>query len=204
MAATLDSAGTVKSIQQRRSATERAGHILAWRETDQTQAAYCAVHGINATTFSGWLASERRGGALAFGVGTADTASSLIQQVLPSQPRERALPTQSPAAARTLTAVAVNLPTAALMSAARSACLKSATNHTASAASTAPTPTPAPIPTPGIELTAGTRWRIGLTEAVSPGWIAGLLRALDDYDPNAHSHSHTHTHATAAGWGNPC
>ncbi len=200
MAATLDSAGTVKSNQQRRSATERAGHILAWRETDQTQAAYCAVHGINATAFSGWLARERRVGALAAGVRTADTASSLIQQVLPSQPREQALPTQSPAAARTLTAVAVNLPTAALMSAARSACLKSATNHTASAASSVP------IPIPGIELTAGTRWRIGLNEAVSPGWIAGLLRALDDYDPNARSHSHTHTnaHATAARWGNPC
>ena len=195
MAATLDRAGTVKSIQQRRSATERAGHILAWRETDQTQAAYCAVHGINATTFSGWLASERRGGALAFGVGTADTASSLIQQVLPSQPREQALPTQSPAAARTLTAVAVNLPTAALMSAARSACLKSATSP---AALTASTVSSAPIPTPGIELTAGTRWRIGLTEAVSPRWIAGLLRALDDYDPNAP------THTPAARWGNPC
>ena len=193
MAATLDSAGTVKSIQQRRSATERAGHILAWRETDQTQAAYCAVHGINATTFGGWLASERRVAARAAGVGTADTARSLVQQV---PPPERALPTPSPAAARTLTAVAVNLPTAALMSAARSACPKSATNPTASAASTAPTP----IPTPGIELTAGTRWRIGLTEAVSPRWIAGLLRALDDYDPNAP----THTHTPAARWGNPC
>ena len=189
MAATLDRAGTEKSIQQRRSATERAGHILAWRETDQTQAAYCAAHGINATTFSGWLAGERRVGALAAGVRTVDTSRSLVQQV---PPPERALPTPSPAAPRTLTAVAVNLPTAALMSAARSACLNSAPNPTASAASSAP------IPTPGIELTAGTRWRIGLTEAVSPRWIAGLLRALDDYDPNAHSHT------PAARWGNPC
>ena len=39
----------------------------------QTQAAYCALHGLRATTFSGWLASERAASGRA-GAATSDCA----------------------------------------------------------------------------------------------------------------------------------
>lgn len=37
----------------------RAAHVVAWRESGLTQAAYCANHQLNATTFSGWIGSKR-------------------------------------------------------------------------------------------------------------------------------------------------
>jgi hypothetical protein len=37
----------------------RAAHVVAWRESALTQAAYCANHQLNATTFSGWIGSKR-------------------------------------------------------------------------------------------------------------------------------------------------
>jgi hypothetical protein len=38
----------------------RAAHVVAWRESGLTQAAYCATHDLNATTFSGWIGSQRK------------------------------------------------------------------------------------------------------------------------------------------------
>lgn len=35
----------------------RAAHVQAWRHSKLTQDAYCAANKINATTFSGWIAS---------------------------------------------------------------------------------------------------------------------------------------------------
>lgn len=169
MTVTVDTADTVKRVQRRSTATERSDHIAGWREAGWTQAAYCAQHGINATTFSGWLATERRVGALASRALTDDTALTPVQPPQPPQP---------PSAPRTLTAVAVKLPTAPLMSTVRSVRLNPCANSTASAASSSPARAHA------IELTAATRWRIGLSDAVSPRWLAGLLRALDECDPN--------------------
>lgn len=156
---------------RRSTSAARAGHISAWRAAGQTQAAYCAAHGLHATTFSGWLASERR----------------LSAQVLPPAP---------PVPLRTLTAVAVRRPGAQMLPTARSVDLHSRAASTASTASTASSPSPAPAPTSAptpaltpapapahaLELTVGTRWRVGFSEALSPRWLAGLLRALDEHD----------------------
>lgn len=161
MTATVDTTNPVKRVQRRSTKSERAGHISAWRETSCTQAAYCTQRGINATTFSGWLSAERGVGAKLSPARTTETART---------------PVQPPSVPRTLSAVAVQRSPAPLMS-------LMPTEHSVNrTASTAPIP---PTHAHAIELTAGTRWRIGLSDAVSPLWLAGVLRALDECDPNA-------------------
>ena len=34
-------------------------HVITWRASEMTQAAYCREHKLNATTFNGWITRDR-------------------------------------------------------------------------------------------------------------------------------------------------
>ena len=66
-----------KLARARRARTE---HVESWRSSGLSQAAYCAAHGINATTFNGWVMVDRiaRQGIAAGGVDTDASASAAV------------------------------------------------------------------------------------------------------------------------------
>ena len=80
------------SNKLRAAREQRTRHLQAWRASGVTQAAYCRAQGLNATTFSGWLSSERSR------QGAGLEAISEFEAQRQSQPRVAPKPTSLPQA----------------------------------------------------------------------------------------------------------
>jgi len=91
--------------EMKRARQARPAHVLAWRGSGMTQAAYCRQHHLNATTFNGWLrdaraddprdaqlgASQRKEAPLtALAVIVSPDAPALRSTITDTTPRERA------------------------------------------------------------------------------------------------------------------
>ena len=135
----------------------REAHVEAFGGSAQTQVQYCKAHGINATTFSGWLRSAR----------AAATIALMANAAVPSDEKEE-IEQNSPDAVvcadAPLTALAVRI--------------EAATNTVTTHAPTARTVSAPACPTLVVRGLGG--WRIDI-EASEPACaaVAALLHALD-------------------------
>ena len=160
-----------KLARARRVRTE---HVEAWRSSGLSQAAYCAAHGINATTFNGWVAAGRnlRQGIAA---GAADKDASAPAAVPPLARIEGGAPSKRrEIAVRPLTVVPVTLKGETLVS--------------------------PPKQRTGITINGAGGWRIELSTEISTRWLGALLREIDCPDPTPgraaeteHAHPAGHT-----------
>ena len=143
-----------KLARARRARTE---HVESWRSSGLSQAAHCAAHGINATTFNGWVAAGRnlRQGIATDATKTGASASAAVP--LLARTEGRAPSKLREIAVRTLTAVPVKLKSETLVS----------------------------QPKQRMEFTikgAG-GWCIELGTEISARWLGALLREIDGPDP---------------------
>ena len=139
----------------------RTEHVASWRSSGLSQAAYCAAHGINATTFNGWVAAGRNlrqsiaTDATKTGASASESAPAAVQPLertegdAPSKLREIAV--------RTLTAVPVKLKGETLVSPS-----KQRTE---------------------ITIKGAGGWCIELSTELSARWLGALLREIDCPDP---------------------
>ena len=140
-----------------RARRARIEHVEAWRSSGLSQAAHCAAHGINATTFNGWVMVDRRArqGIAAGGVDKDASASAAVPPLATTE--DRAPSKLRVIAVRTLTAVPVKLKGETLVS----------------------------QPKQRMEFTikgAG-GWCIELDTEISARWLGALLREIDGPDP---------------------
>ena len=149
-----------KLIRARRERTE---HVEAWRSSGLSQAAYCAAHGINATTFNGWVMVDRiaRHGTAAGIAETDADASARASAPAAAPPLARteggAASKLREIAVRSLTAVPVNLKGETLAS--------------------------PPKRRTEITIKGAGGWCIELSAEVSTRWLGALLREIDYPDP---------------------
>ena len=155
-----------------RARQARTEHVEAWRNSGLSQTAYCAAHGINATTFNGWVRASRilRQGVAA---GAAETDASAAAAAPPLARTEGGAASKlRKIAFRTLTAVAVNLRGETLV---------------------AP-----PKQRTEITINGAGGWRIEMSTEISTRWLGALLREIDCPDPTRGRAVETE-HAHAAG-----
>ena len=157
-----------------RARQARTEHVEAWRNSGLSQAACCAAHGINATTFNGWVRASRilRQGVAA---GAAETdASASAEAAAPPLARTEggAASKLREIAVRTLTAVPVNLRGETLVS--------------------------PPKQRTEITIKGAGGWRIEMSTEISTRWLGALLREIDCPDPTRARAAETE-HAHPAG-----
>ena len=162
-----------KLTRARRARTE---HVEAWRSGGLPQAAYCAAHGINATTFNGWVMVGRiaRQGIAAGGVDT-DASAGASAAVPPLATTEDRAPSKLRViAVGKLTAVPVNLKGETFVS--------------------------PPKWRTEITIKGAGGWCIELSTEISTRWLGALLREIDYPDPKRgradeteHAHPAGHT-----------
>lgn len=158
----------------------RTEHVASWRSSGLSQAAYCAAHGINATTFNGWVAAGpnlRQGIATdATKTGASAGASESAPAAVPPLARAegRAPSKLREIAVGTLTAVPVKLKGETLVS--------------------------QPKQRTEITIKGAGGWCIELSTEISARWLGALLREIDCPDPTRgrtaeteHAHPAGHT-----------
>ena len=158
----------------------RTEHVASWRSSGLSQAAYCAAHGINATTFNGWVAAGpnlRQGIATdATKTGASAGASESAPAAVPPLARAegRAPSKLREIAVGTLTAVPVKLKGETLVS--------------------------QPKQRTEITIKGAGGWCIELGTEISARWLGALLREIDCPDPTRgrtaeteHAHPAGHT-----------
>ena len=145
-----------KLARARRVRTE---HVESWRSSGLSQAAYCAAHGINATTFNGWVAAGRnlRQGIATDATKTGAGASALAAVPLLARTEGRAPSKLREIAVGTLTAVPVKLKGETLVS--------------------------QPKQRTEITIKGPGGWCIELGTEISARWLGALLREIDGPDP---------------------
>ena len=156
-----------------RARRERAKHVEAWRSGGLSQAAYCAAHGINATTFNGWVRANRilRQGVAA-GVAETDASASAAAAAPPLARTEGGAASKlREIAVRSLTAVSVKLQGEASVS--------------------------PPQQRTEITINGAGGWRIEMSTEISTRWLGALLREIDYPDPTRDRARETaHAHPT--------
>ena len=147
-----------KLARARRARTE---HVESWRSSGLSQAAYCAAHRINTTTFNGWVAAGRnlRQGIATDATKTGASASASASAAVPLLARTegRAPSTLREIAVRTLTAVPVKLKGETLVS--------------------------QPKQRMEITIKGAGGWCIELSTEISARWLGAVLREIDCPDP---------------------
>ena len=144
-----------------RARRARIEHVEAWRSSGLSQAAHCAAHGINATTFNGWVMVDRRArqGIAAGGVETGASASASASAAVPplATTEDRAPSKLRVIAVGKLTAVPVKLKGETLVS--------------------------PPQRRTDIAIKGAGGWCIELGTEISTRWLGALLREIDGPDP---------------------
>lgn len=86
--------GVDKRGRALRVAQERRELLRAYRGSGQSQAAFCRAHGLNATTFNGWLRRAKAGGPAFVQVevarqvvAEADAVAAAVEVLLPNGAR---------------------------------------------------------------------------------------------------------------------
>ena len=144
-----------------RARRERAEHVEAWRSSGLSQAAYCAAHGINATTFNGWVSAGRnlRQGIATDATKTGASAGASAPAAVPplATTEDRAPSKLRVIAVGKLTAVPVNLKGETLAS--------------------------PPKRRTEITIKGAGGWCIELSTEISTRWLGALLHEIDGPNP---------------------